>query len=210
MSTYQTDDEQVEALKKWWKEHGTSIIVGAVLGLGAVLGWQAWERYDRGQAETAAGYYAEFSATVRAGNADQATEQGKRLMDRFAGSAYASFAALELARLAYDTGSVDQAKQHLDWVSSHAVDPALSLLGRLRLGYLLLDQGDLDAARTQAGDPGNAAFAARFAELRGDVAVAAGDPSAAAEAYRAALDAGAENVDLLRMKLADTGHAPAG
>lgn len=209
MSTYQTDDEQVEALKKWWKDNGTSIIIGAVVGLSAVLGWQAWERYDRGQAERAAGYYAEFSSTVRGGNVDQAREQGDRLIEQFGDSAYASFAALELARLAYDAGQVDQAKQHLQWVADHSVDPALAQLGRLRLGYLLLDQGELDAARALAGAGADAGFAARYAELRGDIAVAAGDRAAAAEAYQAALDAGADNIDLLRMKLADTGHVPA-
>ena len=70
-------------------------------------------------------------------------------------------------------------------------------------------QGELDAARALTQGEGEGGFAGRFAELRGDIAVAAGDAAAAAAAYQEALDAGAENVDLLRMKLADTGHAPA-
>lgn len=210
MSTYQTDDEQVEALKKWWKDNGTSIIFGAVVGLSAVLGWQAWDGYSRGQSERAADYYAEFTQTARQGSAEQATEQGNRLMSQFADSAYASFAGLELARLNYEAGRVDQAKQDLQWVVDHGVDDALVQLARLRLGYLLLDQGDLDGARAIVKAGGTESFVPRFAELRGDIATAAGDAQAAAEGYQAALDAGAENADLLRMKLADTGHAPAG
>jgi len=209
VSTYQTDEEQVEALKKWWKEHGKSIIAGAVVGLSLVLGWQGWERYDRGQAEQAAGYYSEFSNTVRSGQAAQAAEQGDRLIKQFGDSAYASFAALELARLAYDEGRFDQARERLQWVADHSVDAALAQLGRLRLGQLLLDQGELDAARgvVDAADKGS--YVASFAELRGDIAVAAGDNAAAAAAYQEALAADAENADLVRMKLADTGHAPA-
>lgn len=209
MSTYQTDEEQVEALKRWWKDNGKSIIGGAAVGLTLVLGWQGWERYDRGQSELAAGYYTEFSHTVRGGQVAQATEQGERLIKQYADSAYASFAALELARLAYEAGQVDQAKERLGWVADHSVDPALAQLGKLRLGQLLLDQGDLEAARAVVDAADKGGFEARFAELQGDIAVKADDGAAAAEAYQRALAAGAENADLVRMKLADTGHAPA-
>lgn len=209
MSTYQTEDEQVEELKKWWKENGKSIIGGAVVGLALVVGWQGWGRYTEGQAELAAEYYSEFSRTARSGAAEQAVEQGRRLMQQFDGSAYASYAALQLARLAYQQGRPEQAAEHLQWVIDHAIDPALAEVGRLRLGQLLLDQGDLDGARAQAAAVSAGAFAGQAAELRGDIAVAAGDLAAAAAAYQAALDAGVDNSDLVMMKLADTGHGPA-
>ena len=38
MSTYLSDDEQAEALKKWWKENAVSIIVNAGLGFGIIFG----------------------------------------------------------------------------------------------------------------------------------------------------------------------------
>ena len=34
---YDSDREQVEALRKWWKENGKSIVLGAGLGLAAVF-----------------------------------------------------------------------------------------------------------------------------------------------------------------------------
>ena len=30
---YETDDEKVEAIKKWWQDNGPSIAAGLVLGL---------------------------------------------------------------------------------------------------------------------------------------------------------------------------------
>lgn len=207
MSTLKTEEEQVEELKNWWKENGKSIIGGAILGLALVGGWQGWDRYGKGQAELAAGYYSEFVSTVRAGRAEQAAEQGQRLIEQFGDSAYATFAALELAKQAYQAGRIDDARSRLQWVADNAVDPAVAQLGRLRLAQLLLDQGELDAARSLA--EGNDSYPAQFAELRGDIAVAAGDPAAAAAAYQQALEAGAANAELVRMKLADTGHAPA-
>ncbi len=34
MELYDTEEEQVQAIKEWWKENGKAVIIGAVLGLG--------------------------------------------------------------------------------------------------------------------------------------------------------------------------------
>ena len=53
MSSYLNDDEQVEALKNWWKENGKAVILGISLGIGSVIGWQGWDRYKISQNENA-------------------------------------------------------------------------------------------------------------------------------------------------------------
>ena len=42
MSEYQTDEEKVEAIRKWWRENGTAVVAGLVLGLAGLIGWQYW------------------------------------------------------------------------------------------------------------------------------------------------------------------------
>ncbi len=42
MEQFATEEQQVEAIKRFWKEHGTAIIVGAALGLGGLWGWRAY------------------------------------------------------------------------------------------------------------------------------------------------------------------------
>ena len=42
MSDHLTDEEQVEKVKAWLKENGTSIVAGVVIGLGGIFGWQFW------------------------------------------------------------------------------------------------------------------------------------------------------------------------
>ena len=49
MEQFATEEQQVEAIKRFWKEHGTAIIVGAALGLGGLWGWRA---YSEAQIET--------------------------------------------------------------------------------------------------------------------------------------------------------------
>ena len=205
MSTYQTEEEQVEAIKKWWKENGKSVIGGVVLGFAIIGGWQGWQGYQRNQGEAASAYFDAMRQAVRSGRDDKAIEDGKRLIGDFGGSAYASFAALELARLAYQRSEKAVARDHLQWVSDSAPDPTIQELGRLRLGRLLLDMKELDALQSLLEKQASAAFAGEFSALRGDYERARGNNEAAREAYQEALVKGVEDEELLRMKITDLG-----
>ncbi|MDH5355953.1 MAG: tetratricopeptide repeat protein, partial [Gammaproteobacteria bacterium] len=35
----ETDEEQVEKLKKWWQENGRSVIAGIIIGVGGLFGY---------------------------------------------------------------------------------------------------------------------------------------------------------------------------
>lgn len=205
MSTYQTEEEQVEAIKKWWKENGKSVIGGVVLGFAIIGGWQGWQGYQRNQGEAASAYFDSMRQAVRSGRDDKAIEDGKRLIGDFGGSSYASFAALELARLAYQRSEKAVARDHLQWVSDSAPDPSIRELARLRLGRLLLDMQELDALQSLLGQQASAAFAGEFAALLGDYERARGNDDAAREAYQEALVKGVEDEELLRMKMTDLG-----
>ena len=43
MDIYASEEEQVQAIKKWGKENGPGIIAGLILGLGALFGWRYWQ-----------------------------------------------------------------------------------------------------------------------------------------------------------------------
>lgn len=205
MSTYQTEEEQVEAIKKWWKENGKSVIGGIVLGFAIIGGWQWWQGYRLHQGETASLYFDAMRQAVRTGQVDRAVEDGKRLVGEFSSSAYASFAALELARLAYDRGEKDAARGHLQWVIDAAPDKSIGELARLRLGQLLLDTGDQDGLESLLAQKPLDTFAGEFAVLKGDLATLRGDAESARAAYRDALLAGVGDQEILRMKLVDVG-----
>jgi predicted negative regulator of RcsB-dependent stress response len=210
MSTYQTEDEQVEAIKKWWKENGKSVVGGIVIGFAIIGGWQGWQGYQRNQGEAASANFEAMRMAIQRGATAKAMEDGKRLIGEHGDSAYSSFAALQLAKLAYQRGEKAAARDHLRWVADSAPDPALRELARLRLGRLLLDMEDLAALQALLGEPVSKAFAGEFAVLRGDLANAQGNLDAARTAYLEALATGVEDADLLRMKLVDVGgRAPA-
>ena len=205
MSAYQTEDEQVEAIKKWWKDNGKSVIGGIVLGFAIIGGWQGWQGYQRNQGEAASAYFDAMRQAVRTGQNDKAIEDGKRLIGEYGNSVYASFAALELARLSYARGEKAAARNQLQWVVDAASDPSIREVARLRLGRLLLDIGELDTLQTLLAQSPLPAFAGEFIALQGDLERARGNADAAREAYQEALVKGVEDEELLRMKLVDVG-----
>lgn len=208
MSTYQTDDEQVEAIKKWWKENGRSVIGGVVLGFALIGGWKGYQGYQQNQGEAASLYFDAMRQAVHEGQADKALEAGQRLLGEYDNTAYASLAALEMAKLAYQRSEKSVARRHLQWVAESASDPALRELAKLRLGALLLDINELDALDALLQDSHLPAFAGEFSALRGDLEAARGNRDAAQQAYQDALAKGVDDEALLRMKLVDIGASP--
>ncbi len=43
MAEHLSEEEQLEALKRWLSENGTSTVVGVVLAISGYLGWGFWQ-----------------------------------------------------------------------------------------------------------------------------------------------------------------------
>jgi predicted negative regulator of RcsB-dependent stress response len=202
MSVYQTEEEQVENLKRWWKENGTSIVAGIVIGLGGVFGWQAWSGYKDRVGKEASQAFTQVLTAVQQGNIESATKQAELLRHDHEGTNYAVFAALTQARLKLKQGDSAAARSQLEWAMAHAGNPSLKELAQLNLARVLLSEGDLDgAAKLAAVEKGG--FAGEFAMVRGDIAAERGDKQQAHDAYTQAMTLGVSNSNLLQMKLDD-------
>lgn len=207
MESYRTEEEQVEALKRWWKENGQSTIVGVVLALGLGFGWQAWQRNEQVSAENASTIYQQMLqalATEDESGADAGRALALQLKDEYRGTTYAQFASLHLARLAVIEGQELEAENELRWVLSMAdAGSEVHQVAQLRLARVLAAQGKADDA---LGLLQNAQtdFVASYAMARGDILLDDGredDALAAYESAVAALDPGAPVPQTLQDKL---------
>ncbi|HEC07864.1 MAG TPA: tetratricopeptide repeat protein [Thiolapillus brandeum] len=205
VSTYQTEEEQVEAIKKWWKENGKSVVGGIALGLAVVGGGKGWLEYQRIQAENASANFENFSQAALVGNLETAVQRGEALIREYKGSTYALFTALELARLQYQAGDKDKAKARLQWVLDNSSRDAISQLAKIRMARLLLDMKNFDAAAELAANPADDAYLGEFLSIQGDVKLARGDREAARTAFAQALEKGVSNPTLISMKLTELG-----
>ena len=202
MTAYQTEEEQVEALKRWWKENGTSIIAGVVIGLGGIFGWQAWGNYQDRVGKDASLAFSQLVNAEQQGDVDSASKQAELLRLEYEKSSYAVFAALTQARLKLEAGDSAAARSQLEWAMQHADDASLKNLAQLNLARILLSEGDLAGAEKLATVE-EGGFAGDFAQLRGDIAVQQGDKQAAFQAYTLAMTQQPSNRTLLQMKLDD-------
>ena len=198
------EDEQTEKIRHWWKKNGSAIIVGLVLGIGSVAGYQGWGVYQTRQAEAASDLYQEMLRSLENEALTRVRESADSLISKFGSTAYADAASLMLARLDVEAGQLEQAGHHLSRVIDHSKDSAMQHIARLRLVTLALDQGDLKWADQLLKIQQMGGFESRYDELRGDIFTARNDLKNARNAYQSALEnavAGSVAAQILERKL---------
>jgi len=104
VDTYRTEEEQVEALRRWWDENGRSTLAAVALALVAGFGWQGWQEHREEQLESASVVYETLleATRVAAESGDYSTRRHLAESNKadYSGPAYAGFAALHTARQA--------------------------------------------------------------------------------------------------------------
>ena len=198
------EDEHTEKIHHWWKKNGSAIIVGLILGIGSVAGYQGWGVYQTRQAEAASDLYQEMLRNLENEALIRVRESADRLISKYGSTAYADGASLMLARFDVEAGQLEQAGYHLSRVIDHSKDLAMQHVARSRLVTLALEQGDLKWADQLLAIQPTGGFESRYNELRGDVFVARNDLNNARNAYQSALEnavAGSVAAQILERKL---------
>ncbi|GAA4896869.1 YfgM family protein [Ferrimonas pelagia] len=205
MELYNTEEQQVEAIKNFWKEYGVSIIGGAVLGLGGLFGWNAYQDHQEGQREAASEAFAQL--VDKSGSAVEMQAAAEAFRQSHSNDGYQALTDLLQARALVEAGDLAQAETLLTQAIAK-LDTATKPLAQLRLARVQLAQQNLDGASATLAGINNDAFAAQRDELQGDLYKQQGDVAAAREAYQSAVDAGgAMNNPALQMKLDDLAQA---
>ena len=205
MEIYDTEEEQVAAIKRWWKENGSSTIAGIVVGIVGILGWDFWQSYNVDKANQASALYEELQKSGDKDNLDSVEKITERLTTNYKSTAYADFATLQLVKVKVQQGDLDAAKSLLEQLVKGAGSSEIKHVARLRLIKLLIatDQNEqglqLIAEVNQASSEG---FNASYNELKGDLYVALDRLGEARTAYQSALREGAQS-PLLQFKLDD-------
>lgn len=213
MAELRTEEEQVEAIKNWFRQNGTSLLIGIGAALAIVFGWQAWQTHQANEQASAANAFNRLLEASSQQSSDENRETvrylGEQLRSDYPDTPYATYASLLLAsEQLMEENDPAAARESLSWALDRVESGStLELLVRSRLARAQLAEGDHDAALAtlrSASDTG--AFTGLMAELEGDILMASGDQGGAREAYlRAREAAGSEGLGLLQLKLADLG-----
>ncbi|MFZ3421368.1 YfgM family protein [Vibrio harveyi] len=201
MELYDTEEQQVEAIKDWWKENGKAVIIGAVVGLGGLFGWRYYQDSVIQASEAASQSYTTVMNALQTKGAD-AQADIQAFIDSNKVKEYSVLAVLQLAKVQVDAKDLSAALEQLKWAQSNTKDAALTPLISYRIARIEAEMGNFDAANAELGKVTDAAWTGRIAELRGDIALRQGDKEAAYTAYTEAQQA-ADASPALQMKLDD-------
>lgn len=188
MAVYDLEEqEQIETLKAWWRQHGNRLVNLLLVILVLLLGFMGWRYFESQKSAEASVAFGALQQALMVQDSAQINAAAGELREKFGGTAYAALGTLLSAKYSMEAGDAKTAQVQLAWVVEHSKDEMRDL-ARLRLAGVMLDEKAFDEALKQLDNKPAPAFAAAYAELRGDVLMTQGKHQEAREAYQAAMD----------------------
>lgn len=207
MADIYNENDELSRVVEWLKANGAALVIGVVLGLAIIVGWQWWNVRVDSRAQAAAQLYGSVAGPIESGQiTDSVRAKVEQLKQDYAGSPYAANAAFKLAARAMEQKQYDQAISQLDWVIENSESVPARNVAQLRKARTLWSTGDAEAALSLLEAKHPDSFDRLFAELAGDIQAARGNRPAAHAAYQraAAAATGGVATGVLQRKLAQT------
>jgi len=209
-----TEDEQLAQIKDWWQRNGKPLLLGGVVALVVVFGWQFWQKHQLNQAQGASVVYQQLLTAALDGaevDAAEVSRLGNLLKKDFAGTHYAQYGSLFVAKVAVESGRLDEAASELRAVVDKPADKTLDELARQRLARVLAAQDKTEEALKLLDGEADKAFVASREELRGDLLVLLGREDEAHAAYSKAKESLSQDAAIggLQLKLDDLARGEA-
>ncbi|MBI4195317.1 MAG: tetratricopeptide repeat protein [Betaproteobacteria bacterium] len=182
------EQEQLETMKSWWKQHGNLVVMALVACLVTIAAFQGWRYYRHQQALAAVTLYEQLAQAERAGDAKKVRDIAAQITDRYSRTPYAAMAALAAARASFDSGDLAETRARLQWAIDNGKEEEVRDVARLRLAGVLLDEKRYDEALALVNARHVEAFSGLYAAMKGDILVAQGKVTEARSAYQLAFD----------------------
>ncbi len=205
---YETEEQQIEAIKKWWKENGMTIIAGLILGLMGIFGYRYIIKQHESQMAETSNAYESVTVLLQQDNNEKFIAEAAEFNKENPDSIYANLLSFQLAKLAVKADDLATAGQHLSDILDNPQHGTIEHIARIRLGRVLLAQGEKDKALSLVADAAKDEFRSSYEILRGDIWMAKGDRNRARQAYSVAKEKSSDgpvypNLDMLLTDLAE-------
>lgn len=187
MSIYMTEDEQLEAIKTWWKRYNGIVIVSISLVLLAISGFRYWTWHEEKIMLQASSTYEQLMLSFS--NQDNKGIRGyaNLLLTDYGKTVYADAARLTLAKLYVAREKYPQAREELSYVATHSKMSALQQVASIRLARLLVAEKSYEDALEELTAVNDSAYLPVINELKGDIYAATGRIPQAISFYRKAI-----------------------
>ena len=193
------EQEQLDQIKHYWKQYGNLITWILIAVLATFAGWNAFQYWQRSQAEQASAMYDEIDRLSRQTDLALLERAYTEMKERYPRTTFAWQGALLAAKALHEGGKADAAKAALTWVVDSPADDGYKAIARLRLAGLLADGKAYDQAMAQLAGEFPAPFQGLVADRRGDILQLQGKTADARGAYEQAYKALDERVEYRRL-----------
>lgn len=180
------EQEQLDELKAWWKQHGNKVQWALLVVLTIAAGFQGWKYYQYRQNTQASMLY-ESLQRLSVTDTKAVRAVSAQIMDKYSTTPYAARAALLAAQTNYAAKDRKSATAQLEWVMANGKEEAVQTIAMMQLASLKYEDKQYDAALKLLDTPHDKAFDGLVADLRGDILLAQGKKAEAAKAYQEAL-----------------------
>jgi len=202
---YETEEEQVAALKDWWKANGSSVISGVVIAAITIGGWNFWQSYQQGKISQASAMYEQLLQAQTADKTESVDKIATNLNAEFGSTAYGAYGLLFQAKEKVKQNDLSAAKAIFEQAIAVTDDAGIQHVARTRLIRVLLAQKEYEQGLQVIANVDQSSlggFASIYDELKGDLYVAMERVGEARTAYQSALQTG-QSSPLLQFKLDD-------
>jgi predicted negative regulator of RcsB-dependent stress response len=203
MERYETEEQQVEAIKGFWKENGTAIIVGVGIGLAGLFGWQ---QYNDMVIEDKEAQSITFQSVLEGIDSEDGMLKAEAFTKENSDSGYALLTSLVAAQKAVENKDFEAAKLHLNMAVSNSPNVAIADLAKIRLARVESQLGDTISALATLDSVQSLSYIDQVQEVKGDIYVATKEFDKAKEAYDAVLAEQPQN-RIVEMKLSNLNYA---
>lgn len=195
MADHITEEEQLEAIKRWWAKYGTLTLVVVILALGGYTGWNFYQAQQEAKVRKASDRYQGLVNVINVDQGQNLTKEKKQnaidlataIVTDYPNGLYADLSNMILARFSVEDNDLNAAESYLRQVLDNDTNEATALLAKSRLARVLASSQRFDEALELLDKPSDDAYDAIFSEIRGDIYAAQGKSALAEQAFQKAL-----------------------
>ncbi|HAU5636046.1 YfgM family protein [Citrobacter amalonaticus] len=201
MEIYENENDQVDAIKRFFAENGKALAVGVILGVGALIGWRYWNSHQTESARSASLSYQTVVSSLSAGKAEDLSAAEKFAADNK--NTYGALASMELAQQFVDQNQLEKAAAQLQQGLAATSDENLNAVITLRLARVQVQLKQADTALKTLESVKGEGWAAIVADLRGEALLSKGDKQGARSAWEAGVKSNASPAlsEMMQMKI---------
>ena len=201
MEMYENEHDQVDAIKRFFAENGKALVVGVILGVGALVGWRYWNSHQTESARAASLSYQTVVSSLSAGKAEDLSAAEKFAADNK--NTYGALASMELAQQFVDQNQLEKAAAQLQQGLAATSDENLNAVITLRLARVQVQLKQADTALKTLESVKGEGWAAIVADLRGEALLSKGDKQGARTAWESGVKNNASPAlsEMMQMKI---------